>query len=233
MPRPRTRGRAIKGLLSVEFPRGTSVASCPVMRERLGDILVRYYGVAHDDVIAALGGSGFLGEELTRRGAVREGDLFRALAFQLGLPFANPVATAEIPFVVLDSIPPFIAAWEEVVPISRSIDAEGRVKIVVATAHPERHELRHEIEKITGATIEFAVALPSDLQAAVRRFYRSQCAPETDTLEITQPSLPYDINEGDPEPTRPSQSEPEEPTVETQRMNVIPSEPDYAQSTAV
>src|SRR4051812_25697877 len=160
------------------------------MHTRLGDILVRYYRVREDQVAAALEAGGFLGEALVRSRAVTEQDLARAIAFQLGLPVVLDVQRARISEHVLAAIPRGIAAWEQIIPLTREIDEAHRTVITVATAHPERHALRHELEQITHVSIRFVVATPSDLRNAIHRFYRcSAQQPDQETLEITQPSL--------------------------------------------
>jgi len=161
---------------------------------RLGEILVRYYRVPETTVEGAATAlsavPGRLGDVLLTIGAVTEEDLARAVAFQRRIPVALNLQNAIIDPAVLRLVPAVIAAWERVLPISRTPRAGAPDDLLVAMADPSDVELCRELEQITKCTVQPAVAVEADLRAAIRRFYTAASSLTLDEEPSVVPLTP-------------------------------------------
>ena len=142
--------------------------------ERLGEILIRHHQVPTSTIEGAVRAQRAvgrkLGDVLLVIGAIREDELARALAYQSRLPVALNVARTEIDPEVLRLIPPVIAAWERVVPVSRT-PGDDRDLLLLAMEDPTDEALCLEIEALTGCEVQPAIASESDLDAAIAHHY--------------------------------------------------------------
>ena len=161
---------------------------------RLGEILVRYYRVPETTVEGAATAlsavPGRLGDVLLTIGAVTEDDLARAVAFQRRIPVALNLQNAIIDPAVLRLVPAVIAAWDRVLPISRTARAVGPDALLVAMSDPSDVELCRELEALTKCEVQPAVAVENDLRAAIRRFYTATASLTLDEEPSVVPLTP-------------------------------------------
>ena len=161
---------------------------------RLGEILVRYYRVPETTVEGAASAlsavPGRLGDVLLTLGAVTEDDLARAVAFQRRIPVALNLQNAIIDPAVLRLVPAVIAAWDRVLPISRTKREDGRNDLLVAMGDPGDVELCRELEQLTKCVVQPAVAVESDLRAAISRFYTGAASLTLDEEHSVVPLTP-------------------------------------------
>jgi len=158
----------------VAFPKGVG------LKKKLGEILVRYYRVPAAAVDAALASQhdyrARLGEALVRDGALGEDDLVRALAYQHGLPAVFQISTALIDGATLASLPSWLVAWEQIVPVARTQGRDDRPQLVVATAEPRSRELVAELEKHAHCSVQLVLTRPDEILSALKRFYTGPAA---------------------------------------------------------
>ncbi|MCB9535786.1 MAG: hypothetical protein H6704_05935 [Myxococcales bacterium] len=142
------------------------------MHKRLGEILVQA-GVIDDEQLklalaeAALWGHR-VGEVLVSRGDCEEAQILEALATQLGVEVAPLATTVMIPRRILDLVSADFARERQLLPLF--LDADAGV-LEVAMADPADQESLDELRFRTGHTIRPQVAMASEVEEALERFY--------------------------------------------------------------
>lgn len=147
------------------------------MRMRLGDILIAQGVIDGEELKSALAEAALwgrrVGEVLVSQGTCDEEQILGALSRQLNVEAAPLSTTVVIPERVLALVPADFARKHLVVPLYD--DPENGV-LEVALSDPADQERLDELRFHTGREIRPLVALPSELEEAILRFY-SDTAP--------------------------------------------------------
>jgi cellulose synthase/poly-beta-1,6-N-acetylglucosamine synthase-like glycosyltransferase len=140
-------------------------------RRRLGEVLVAQGLVTEEqlgwalDVQARTGSR--LGSILVASGSVKRLALYRALAAEWQVPFAD-VTAATLDDELLAQVDPTQLAKEGWLPLAREVDGT----VVVATCEEPTTARRDAIEVTIGAPVRFEVTTDWDIQQGLRRGYR-------------------------------------------------------------
>ena len=158
------------------------------MQKRLGQILVDAEVIDAAKLKEALtecARSGQrLGEVLVEHG-VRKPLILKGLAQQFGANIAD-VAAAAIPDTVLRLVPAPFARAKQALPIF--FDTETNT-LEVALADPANQDVLDELRFRTGYAVRPLVALPTDLEEALARFYPKEGrAPTQVRLAVVKPA---------------------------------------------
>ena len=143
-----------------------------VEKKKLGDIL-KAAGLIDDfQLESALSHQrnwgGKLGAILVELGYVQEPALAKALAENLLLPYVN-LFDPEIPETITSLIKPEIARKYNVIPVRK----DGKA-LVLAMADPMDLEAMDSIRFITGNTIKPALAMGSEIEDAIKKYYEHE-----------------------------------------------------------
>ena len=143
-----------------------------VEKKKLGDIL-KAAGLIDDfQLESALSHQrnwgGKLGAILVELGYVQEPALAKALAENLLLPYVN-LFDPEIPEAITNLIKPQIARKYNVIPVRK----DGKA-LVLAMADPMDLEAMDSIRFITGNTIKPALAMGSEIEDAIKKYYEHE-----------------------------------------------------------
>ena len=142
-------------------------------KRRLGDILVGaglISGEQRDKALAekARAGHRHLGEILIKLGCVTEEVVAHGLAAQLEVRFVSlHEMTGSLP--VLDLVDVRLASRHRCIPVYATTDRVG-----LAMANPFDLVAIEDIERVTNRRVEPLVATPSDIGAAIQRYYFHQ-----------------------------------------------------------
>ncbi len=146
-----------------------SVDTSGTQRLRLGELLVRQNRLATRDLEQALAAQREMGDlfgrVLVRLGLVSEIDVGRALSLQLDMPLLLAGEMPEEPIDVTGLRPDYLLA-NAVLPLEK---ADRRLRVAMAT--PQDPFLLKALRLATGCAVEPAIALESELQAALERLY--------------------------------------------------------------
>jgi hypothetical protein len=141
--------------------------------KRLVDLLLRLGIVERGDLLRAVATAKQTGSHLTRvlvdQALVDEDRLTRALGSALGIESVTP-ATMKIHERVLGLIPSRVALRMRALPIAIK-RANQTDYLYVALADPLDAEVIEELRQITGCQVSVLVAPPTQLDAALQRFY--------------------------------------------------------------
>ena len=136
------------------------------MAKGLGQVLLEQGVIAEDQLAAAEEHSSArgtsLGKSLVQLGYLSENDLVRALANQLGMPYAEVDGGAVDP-TAAEMIPRSLAEEVEALPVQF---AEGDV-LIVAVADPGNTAAKEKIEAETGLTVQLALASRRAIATAI------------------------------------------------------------------
>jgi len=137
--------------------------------KQLGQILVIQGKLDADDLELALREHHKTGERLgtilVKMGLVSEEDVLRALAEQLQLPFVR-LSEVQIPKEVIEKIPAKIVSHYNLVPLEQS---NGTLR--VAVSDPLDVHTLDDLRLILKTEVEPVVALPKDINEAIKRYY--------------------------------------------------------------
>ncbi len=111
---------------------------------------------------------GKLGAILVELGYVHEAALAKALAEILHFPYVN-LFDPELPETITTLIKPEIARKYQVIPVTK----EGK-SLVLAMADPLDLEAMDAIRFITGSTIKPALAMGSEIEDAIKKYYEHE-----------------------------------------------------------
>lgn len=111
-----------------------------------------------------LGGS--LEQILIDKGFVKEDQLLKALAKKMNTTFVS-LSKYKVDPVVIKLLPAVMAKKYRAVPLFKIED-----KVVIATSNPLNLVALDDIRDITGSNIQAILALDSDIERAIREFYR-------------------------------------------------------------
>ncbi len=123
-----------------------------------------------------------IGRILIDHGLIREVDLVRALALQVGLEFVDLTETPPDP-TVAGLIPEGVAKRHRALPY-----AERDGKLLVAMSDPANVYALDDIRTITGRDIQPVVATAADVVAAIRKFSHLEGSVEALTAEAAEQS---------------------------------------------
>jgi type IV pilus assembly protein PilB len=123
-----------------------------------------------------------IGRILIDHGLIREVDLVRALALQVGLEFVDLTETPPDP-TVASLIPEGVAKRHRALPY-----AERDGKLLVAMSDPANVYALDDIRTITGRDIQPVVATAADVVAAIRKFSHLEGSVEALTAEAVEQS---------------------------------------------
>jgi hypothetical protein len=180
-------------------------------RLKLGEILVQAEIIDEMQLAAALGEQQRwgrrLGVTLVKMGMVEEGHLVRALAKQLDLPVAS-LDGKRIAADVIALVPARVASEHGVIPLFVKRADKGVAQLFLGMEDPSDIEVLDDLSFRTGLEIHPVMVTPSDLGAAIDRYYHSRAgsSPEVPPVALVDaigmPSLRR--IEGDPASPPPS-----------------------------
>jgi hypothetical protein len=143
-----------------------------VMHKRLGEILVQAGVIDEEQLKLALAEAALwghrVGEVLVSRGDCEEAQILEALATQLGVEIAPLATTVMIPRRILDLVSADFARERQLLPLF--LDTAAGV-LEVAMADPADQESLDELRFRTGHTIRPQVAMASEVEEGLERFY--------------------------------------------------------------
>lgn len=138
-------------------------------RKRLGEILKASGAITEDRLDKALEfaklNSVKLGEALVKTSACTSQTVYRALAKQWGLPFAN-LSKGEIRKDIITLVPKEVALENSIVPVARRNGA-----LVVAMSNLD-YMILDNLRFLLNQPVEAAVATPEEIEEALDRYYR-------------------------------------------------------------
>ena len=141
-------------------------------RRRLGEILVAEKVISEEQLKLALAEAALwgsrVGEVLVSRGICLEEQILRALATQLHVDVAPLATTVMIPNRILNLIPAHFVRERMVLPLF--LDVEANI-LEVACADPADQETLDELRFRTGHEIRALVAMASEIEESIGRFY--------------------------------------------------------------
>ena len=171
----------------------------------LGSLLLRDGLVTADELYAALAQQRLsstrrLGEILVSRGSLSEEQVSRALAEQHELPFVA-LHEHEVDSEAASKLPVDVARAHVALPISQLPDGG----LLVAVGDPASAVHAEELRTAIGRPLQFAVAMPAEIEAAIESVNGSPALRADDA----SPLLVEDVSEPEPEPEPEPESEPE------------------------
>ncbi|MDR0936777.1 MAG: Flp pilus assembly complex ATPase component TadA [Oscillospiraceae bacterium] len=141
---------------------------------RLGDILVEQNVLTEEQLDAALEEQRKshmrLGQQLVSSGATTDAAIAHALQRQLGVELIDLRFTRVSP-EVLGLVPGSVLRRYSALPIE--FDRDGSNTLLIAMSDPLDVNAQDDIEVITGCRIELRIAIESELQAALDRYFGS------------------------------------------------------------
>lgn len=179
-------------------------------RKKIGELLKEAGLIDNFQLEAALSHQrswgGKLGAVIVELRFAREEEIARVLAEKLRIPYIE-LSASEIPAEVADIIKPDIARKFSVMPVRK----EGK-SLVLAMADPLNIDVVDNIRFNTGMTIKPVLAMGSEIQDAIRKYYDKE-PPVRETVplvcETTVPSNAshtMDLARGIPDRTTPEYS---------------------------
>ena len=139
------------------------------MSIRLGEILVRKGLIKQHELDRALDEQTHskknIGEILVRLGYISEKEILEVLSEQQGIRFVN-LKDLEIEDKVIKAMPPKFVEHYEVMPIR----LEGNI-LTIAISNPFDVSPMHDLETHLGMRVERVLALSTDIQEAIRKYY--------------------------------------------------------------
>jgi type IV pilus assembly protein PilB len=151
------------------FPRHEPLEECTLNRKTLGQILKAAGAVSDSQIEKALEFSKAngvrIGDALIKTSACNSQAVYRGLAKQWSLPFAN-LGKGDIRKEIVAMIPKDVAIEHSVVPVARR-----NGNLVVAMSNLDFMVLDN-LRFLLGQPIEAAISTPEDIQEALDRYYR-------------------------------------------------------------
>ena len=137
----------------------------------LGDILIEAGYITPDQLQHALliqqkNREKKLGHILVELKYATPNDICIALATQFQCPWID-LSSVKIPVEIITSLPEELIRRLKVIPVER----KGTSILVVATSEPEVHDVTSEISRITGSTVELAIAYEEYIEAAISLYF--------------------------------------------------------------
>ncbi|HKA92096.1 MAG TPA: type II secretion system ATPase GspE [Haliangiales bacterium] len=137
----------------------------------IGQILIRDLGMRPELLDKALEeqaqSGGLLGEILLRQKAIRDEDLARALAIQMGLPYLAELPRAEdVDPDLLEKLPVAFAKQQHLLPLRREGDA-----VVVALANPLAVHALDDVRALLGLEALPAIAAPARILDLINKVF--------------------------------------------------------------
>ena len=158
-------------------------------RPRVGEILVAAGIIDEMQLTAALGEQSRwgkrLGVTLIKMGMVEEGHLIRALAKQLDLPVAS-LAGKRIPPEVIALVPARLASKHGVIPLFLKDDGPNG-QLYLGMEDPSNLAVLDDLSFRTGMEVCPVMVGPSELGAAIDRYYLSHSTEPATAREIEDP----------------------------------------------
>ncbi len=141
-----------------------------ISKKTLGELLVERGVIDREQVTMALSSQkekgGLFGEVLVRLRFATEEDITQALTCQYGFPYL-PLSNYEIDPEVSHAIPENICRQFSLVPI----DKIGK-SLTLAMANPLNTKAVEDVESITGCTVQMFVSTTSDINEAIKKYYK-------------------------------------------------------------
>lgn len=139
------------------------------MTIRIGDILVERQIITQQDLDLALkehqNTKEFLGQTLVRLNMITEEKLLKVLAEQQGIEFMD-LKEARIPIEVINNVPAKFAWHYKIMPVRIG----GNI-LTVAISNPFDMWPIDDLETNLGYRVEIALAVSSDIMAAIKKYY--------------------------------------------------------------
>ena len=160
-------------------------------RRRLGEILVDAGVIDEFQLRSALADQqrwgARLGATIVKLGFATEEIMAKALSSQLKLPNVN-LRTTTIPYDVVKLVPVEKAEKHGIIPVM--LKEEGnRKSLYVAMSDPANLSLVDELQFATGHQIKPVIALDSQIQDAIRKYYHGMNSPEIETASDDKEKL--------------------------------------------
>jgi len=111
-----------------------------------------------------------LGHVLVELKYVTPNDICIALATQFHLPWID-LFSVKIPVEIVTSLPEELMRRLKIIPVER----KGSGILVVATSEPGVQDVRSEISRITGSTVELAIAYEEYIKSAINLYFLQKC----------------------------------------------------------
>ena len=163
-------------------------------RRQLGDLLVTQGVISEEQLSEALKLQRESGEPLGRVmvkiGLVKEADLLRILAGQLGLDFVD-LADYQVDLGAVSLVPERIAKKNVVLPIGFDED-----KLIVAVANPTDVFIFDDLRMMTGFEIKPVVATKEDILSGISRYAKADQLVGQDMDELTKEVAGEELTEG-------------------------------------
>lgn len=163
-------------------------------RRQLGDLLVAQGVISEEQLSEALKVQRESGEPLGRVmvkiGLVKEADLLRILAGQLGLDFVD-LADYQVDLGAVSLVPERIAKKNVALPIGFDED-----KLIVAVANPTDVFIFDDLRMMTGFEIKPVVATKEDIMSAISRYAKADQLVGQDMDELTKEVAGEELTEG-------------------------------------
>ena len=163
-------------------------------RRQLGDLLVTQGVISEEQLSEALKLQRESGEPLGRVmvkiGLVKEADLLRILAGQLGLDFVD-LADYQVDLGAVSLVPERIAKKHVALPIGFDED-----KLIVAVANPTDVFIFDDLRMMTGFEIKPVVATKEDILSGISRYAKADQLVGQDMDELTKEVAGEEITEG-------------------------------------
>ena len=141
-----------------------------IITKRIGEVLCERGVIKKPQLDKALAHQkehgGLLGHILVQLGLAREEEIALALTAQYGFPYL-PLDNYEIDEAIIAIVPESVARQYCLVPIDRIGNA-----LTLAMADPSNVQAIEEIELLTKCVVQTFVSTPSDINRAIKRFYK-------------------------------------------------------------
>ncbi len=141
-----------------------------LIRKRIGEVLLERGVINRKELEKALAyqkeHGGLMGQVLIQLGFVTEDEVALALTAQYGFPYL-PLANYEIDDDLTTIIPEPVARQYCLIPVDRIGNA-----LTLAMADPSNVQAIEDIETLTKCVVQTFVSTPSDIQAAIEKYYK-------------------------------------------------------------
>ncbi len=138
--------------------------------DKIGDILVKQNAITEDQLKEALHQQKFdkkpIGEVLVSMGLALEEDVYRALAEQLNIPFADNDSLLGAKEKVVKIVPEPFAREHQVIPM-----ASENNTLRVAMVDPDNLVVMDNLQRLSKMNVEAVLAAPSGIRIAIEELY--------------------------------------------------------------
>ncbi|MCK4860157.1 MAG: Flp pilus assembly complex ATPase component TadA, partial [Candidatus Omnitrophica bacterium] len=155
-----------------------------ILKDKIADLLVQNGFLTQKGLEKGLqiqeNKGGKLGQILVDNNLIKEEDLLVCLSQQLNIPRAD-LSHCDITPSLLESVPFDLAEKYRIIPISKTDNA-----ITVAMADPLNLFIFDDLKIATNCEIKAAIAAPSEISAAIEKYYKSEEKEKENIEEVIQ-----------------------------------------------